>query len=127
MIQVKKISIRLVFLIFFILIITLGAMKFYWYQAIWWFDMPMHFLGGVVIVFLLAYFFRSYLSMKEVPQIINFLLLGVVIIGVGWEVFEYIFYNIIAGKIFIISDSLSDIFFATAGAITGIFLVKNKI
>jgi hypothetical protein len=71
MVQIQKISRRLVFLILFIFIFNLGAMKLYWYQSIWWFDMPMHFIGGVVIVFLLVYLLHSYFNKKELKYILN--------------------------------------------------------
>ena len=60
-------------------------------------------------------------------QIMAFLLLGVVIIGIGWEVFEYIFNNLIGGLTFNLLDTVSDISFDIVGALVGIFLVKNRI
>src|SRR3989344_6115892 len=43
----KKFFKRIVYLIFFIFIVHFFANKFYWYSSIWYFDIIMHFLGGL--------------------------------------------------------------------------------
>ena len=35
-------------------LINLPATFFYWYSLVWWFDMSMHFLGGVAVFYLSA-------------------------------------------------------------------------
>jgi len=127
MISRPKIALRLAFLICLVALVNFWAGKFFWYDAIWWFDMPMHFLGGVVISFLLAYLFYSFLIKKEATQSVIFLIFGVIVVGIGWEVFEYIFKNVIAGQFFNTLDTISDVCFDLAGGAAGIFLVKNKI
>lgn len=48
-----------------------------------WFDIPMHFLGGATIaVFLVA------LLMHFRPRVF---LLGMFVVAIGWEIFEYLF------------------------------------
>ncbi|MDQ5930921.1 MAG: hypothetical protein QG674_85, partial [Patescibacteria group bacterium] len=39
---------------------------FYWYSAIWWFDIPMHILGGAFLALLLgAIFFKKLISLSK--------------------------------------------------------------
>jgi len=126
MIERRSILKKLAFIIVFLALITFGALKFYWYQAIWWFDMPMHFLGGVVALLLSVYLLYSWISSKTFLKRFIIAIIAVLIIGVCWEIFEYIFNNIIAGIQFDLLDTLSDIFFDTLGAIAGFFLCYNK-
>ena len=126
MVSRRKILIYLTILICFLALVSLGATKFYWYQSIWWFDMPMHFLGGLFVSFLLIYLFYSTTTKQPIAKSAFLLLLGVLAVGVGWEIFEYIFNNVIGGQIFNPLDTLSDIFFDMAGAIIGIFICYNK-
>jgi len=57
----KKILKNIAILIVFIFLVNLLTIKFHWYFTIWWFDMPMHFLGGVFISVsvLWLYFFKN--------------------------------------------------------------------
>jgi hypothetical protein len=52
---------KIALLVVFIFVANLLASKFYWYFSIWWFDMPMHFVGGVFIslAVLWLYFFKN--------------------------------------------------------------------
>lgn len=93
-------------------------MRFYWYSSIWYFDMPMHFLGGLWLGLALLWFFKiKDISLKS----IFYLILGVLLIGVLWEVFEVIIDEIITGNLFNTSDTISDIFFDLAGGTFAIF------
>lgn len=111
--------------IIFLCIINLVAMKGLWYYLFWYFDMPMHFLGGMAVLFLLVYVFYNQISTQRNLPIIK-LLIGVLIIGIGWEVFEYVFLNWYAGQPFIILDVVSDLFFDTAGGILGLLYINKK-
>ncbi|MEK7569536.1 MAG: hypothetical protein AAB500_01430 [Patescibacteria group bacterium] len=105
--------------IFLILIINFAAMKFHWYYTIAWFDMPMHFLGGLWIGFALFYFARGELSfVKFIGWVLG--------IGVLWEVFE-LFNNHYFGTQdpFDLLDTLSDFLFDLLGG-TAAYLMKQK-
>ena len=112
-------------LIVFIFIVNYLAMKFYWYSSIWWFDMPMHFLGGFWVgLFLFWLFPLEKISARMVLKII----LGVLLIGIFWEIFE-----IVIGKVIIQDclnttlDTFSDIFFDIAGATFSILYFLKRI
>ena len=120
----KKLLIRLTFLIFFILALNILAHQFYWYSSLWWFDMPMHFMGGLWLglawLWLLA---PQDISFKSILKII----LLVLFIGVLWEVFEVIVDKLISHNRFNTLDTLSAIFFDLAGGTFAIFYYIKKI
>jgi hypothetical protein len=114
----KEILKRMAQVVFFIFILNTVAKLLYWYTSVWWFDMPMHFLGGFFLGFFVVYVF----SLKDVYKIFLYIL----IIGIGWEVFELIFNNIIAGQPFIVLDTFSDICFDLSGGLSAILYLCQK-
>ncbi len=89
--------------------------------------MPMHFIGGVTILLLVAYVFYSRISYPLSLRQVIYLIGGMLIIGVGWEVFEYLIEIFISHFPFSLPDTLSDIFFDLAGATAGVlYLTKQK-
>ena len=109
----------------FLCIVNFVAIKGLWYYLFWYFDMPMHFMGGFVVLFLLAYvFYDKIFALDNLSVLI--LIIGVLIVGIGWEIFEYILLNLYAGQPFSILDSLSDLFFDTAGGALGILYINRK-
>lgn len=98
------------------------ALKFYWYYSMWYFDMVMHFFGGFCVGMALLWFFYK----EDLDFNFSFILkisLGVLFLGAGWEVFEIIFNNIIAGNPFDLLDTLSDIFFDLSGGLCAILYI----
>ncbi len=120
----NKLLKRVVVLVFFIFFINYLATAFYWYTSVWWFDMPMHFLGGFWIGLVCIWFFSS----KEIslPVLAKIILL-VLIIGVGWELFEILVNSFLAKNSFNILDTLSDIFFDLAGGTAALLYFLRKI
>lgn len=120
----KKLLIRIASLILFIFILNLLAMKFYWYFSIWWFDMPMHILGGFWVGLTLIWFLEpKNLSFNTIVKII----LGVLLIGIAWEVFEIIVNKTIIQNPFNTLDTISDVCFDLAGAFISIFYFIKRI
>ena len=119
----KKLFKRLAILIFLIFIINFFANKFYWYSSVWYFDMLMHFLGGfwVGLAFLL-FLFKENLSFFLILKII----LGVLVIGFLWEVFEILVNNTIAQNPFNVLDTASDIFFDLSGGLFAMFYYLKR-
>ncbi len=119
----KKLIKRLTYLILFIFVINFLANKLYWYSSIWWFDMPMHFLGGFWIISL--YLFSSQkISIKLIFKI----LLLVLIVGIGWEIFEVLVNDIVSQNPFNALDTFSDIFFdLSGGAMATLYFFKRII
>ena len=110
----KKLIKLLTYLIFFILVINFFGNKFYWYYSIWYFDIIMHFLGGFWIGLAFFYIFSPQnISGKLIFKI----LLLVLCIGIGWEVYEILVNDILAQNPFNFLDTLSDIFFDLFGGL----------
>ena len=122
----KKLLYRLTTLICFIFFINILAHKFYWYSSISYFDMIMHFLGGFFLLLVIAYVFPPKVSHSQIKSII-FLLSGVLIIGIAWEIFEYIINNVLAEQNFDILDTLSDLFFDMLGGTLALFYFLKRI
>jgi hypothetical protein len=84
--------------------------------------MPMHFLGGFWLGLVFIYLFPLQdLSFKSILKISLFLLL----VGIGWEVFEIFTKNYITQNPFNALDTISDIFFDLAGGASAIFYCYN--
>ena len=70
------------------------AAYFSLFWAVTWFDIPMHFLGGVWVTFLFIWFFSHFdffTSKKEHPLFLaSWVFFVVTVIGISWEVFEYL-------------------------------------
>lgn len=71
-----------------IFLLHLGATRFDWYWQISWFDLLMHTLGGAFValatVLCLGTQFRSTTARLWGPVI------GALVVGLGWEVFEIV-------------------------------------
>lgn len=124
----RKFLIRLLSLIFIIFLLNYLASQFYWYTSIWYFDMIMHFLGGVwlgmaIIWLSFKYNFNSSIDFNFFTKII----LGVLFIGIFWEIFEIVLNNYTTQNDFNILDTLSDLFFDLAGGFFVILYFFKKI
>ncbi|MGI9118480.1 MAG: hypothetical protein ACR2IQ_02940 [Minisyncoccia bacterium] len=117
---------------------SLGAYFFYWYSTIWFFDMPMHFIGGYFICIALMYVtgYRLHATGykgedKDVIKKNNHkyfylkLILLTFIIGLLWEVYEYVVDLYFGNHLVVLIDSFSDLCFDTAGAITALFFIDK--
>ena len=125
----KKLFKTFAYFIILLFLLNYVATKLYWYFSIWWSDIPMHFLGGFCIGLAFIWFlssasesFRLSLESKALTRILIFkIILGVLLVGIFWEVFEIYFINYIAQNSFNAPDTISDIFFDLAGGIFSIF------
>ncbi len=105
------------------------AEVFYWYVSIWWFDNLMHFLGGLFLAFFSATIFYKYLKDKNNRKIFFSIMFFVILIGLGWELFEYAVQYFIKGshRLADITDSFFDMIFDILGGALGIlFVLKEK-
>ena len=115
---------RLALLILLIFLLNFSANNLYWYYAIWWFDMLMHFLGGLWVGLFTLYLLRPE-SLNN--SLIFKVFLAVFMVGIGWEIFEFVFTNVVAGGPFHLPDTLSDIFFDLSGSVAALFYFSKKI
>ncbi|MES2470942.1 MAG: hypothetical protein V4526_01790 [Patescibacteria group bacterium] len=97
-------------------LLHLAAMSHHWYLRHWWFDIPMHFLGGVSIALAVQYiwffFFEKPASFRKV---VVYTFIGTLC----WEVFEahYDIAGAHVGTSKYFFDSIKDIIVGTIGAL----------
>jgi uncharacterized membrane protein YjdF len=119
----KKLFNTLAGLIIFIFLANFLANKFYWYSSVWYFDIIMHFLGGFWAGALALYIFHP---RKVSILLIRKILLCVLAIGLGWEVFELLVDKTISQNPFNFLDSAADLFFDVTGGVGAMFYyLKN--
>lgn len=85
----------------------------------WWYDIPMHFLGGMVIgSFSLWFFGRLQENSPYFSRIsLNLLVaLSVLVIGSAWEIYEYTYQLTFNGMISYPVDTIKDFILDFAGA-----------
>src|SRR5512133_421417 len=114
----KKLLINIIVLMFFIFLTNKATGKFYWYNSIWYFDMIMHFLSGVWVGLFFIYAFNPIkLDFKFFRKVV----LSVFLIGLSWEIFEFIVNNVIGRVPFDTKDTLSDISWDVVGSFVALF------
>jgi hypothetical protein len=113
----EKILKRLCFAIVLLFVLNQAATFFSWYSLAWWFDMPMHFLGGVSVLYLSAILWLP--ARKWVPdgRFIFECLITAVLFGVLWEALELFLFVHYGTPTFVLRDAISDLFFDLAGAL----------
>jgi len=112
----KRLLKHLVYLMFFIFIANLLAIKFHWYSLIWYFDIVMHILGGFWVGMFFLYVFKRK-DFKPVDAHLFFkVFLASLVIGILWEFYEFYIYQHISQIPFNQFDTLTDIFFDLLGS-----------
>ncbi|MBP6911748.1 MAG: hypothetical protein KBB88_00920 [Candidatus Pacebacteria bacterium] len=101
-----------------------------WYWVIWWFDMPVHFIGGffsATIIFLFGYRYLRRIERENPRKAFVYIVVGVLCAGVIWELYELIVQQALP-QIRLVSwiDSFSDLFFDSAGGLFAYFLIWKK-
>lgn len=128
--QKKSFSIILLVLIYIIFALDLAANQYFLYWKLWWFDMVLHFLGGLWIALVSYYilFFsgykRKFKKVKEKYSITILILVLVIGVGVLWEVFEYVMGAV--PKTGHILDTCLDLLMDIIGGSVGYLLISKK-
>ena len=103
------------------------SLSLYW--NVWWFDIPMHFMGGALIALITLFFLYDSkffnFSIKNHFIIFSAALSATLIIGLSWELWELFmgFSDIIEDKF----DTILDLIMDALGAIAAYLYSKNKI
>ncbi|MBY0376433.1 hypothetical protein K2P96_00455 [Patescibacteria group bacterium] len=119
----KKLLVRIVLLMFAMFLADRLAHNFFWYYTVWWFDMLMHFLGGLWVGLFFSYVFFGTIDTKRfIFKVIAYLF----VVGVLWEIFEFATNNVIGHDPFNILDTVSDLFFDLAGGFFALFYITKK-
>lgn len=108
-----------------VLTVHVLATYYYWYWRIWWLDMPMHLVGGIIIGMLALWYLKQ--NKKELLPALGFfdqlfLVLGAsALVGVFWEFYEFFldmfvlksqlaFYMTQLGAVDTVKDLANDLF-----------------
>lgn len=120
----KRLFIHVVVLMFLMFLAFNLESKFHWYYSIWYFDMPMHFFGGVWLGLFFIYIFPfSNPLFKSILKVI----LWVFLIGILWELFELYTNNYVGHDSFNTLDTISDLCFDLAGGFSALFYIVKSI
>ncbi len=123
----SKLLNRLAISIIVLALINALAVYFSWYSLVWWFDMPMHFLGGISVFYLSAMLWRSALKRVPVWRFLYEAVITAVLIGVLWEALELYLYLHYGSPNFILLDSFSDVCFDLAGALFAAYMTADVV
>jgi uncharacterized membrane protein YjjP (DUF1212 family) len=100
------------------------ALTFFLYWKLWWFDVVMHFFGGITVT---LGFFTLKDIVRQIPERFLYaipMMAGALFVILAWEIFEYQFGLFKAdGYVF---DTVTDIVLGTMGAFLG-FLLGHKL
>ncbi len=102
-----------------VFILNAAGGYFSWYSSIWWYDMLMHFSGGMMIgtvALLFAFSFHmTWFGSSVAPQYVR-ILLPIIFAIIAWELMEFTLSSM-GGDIFHIIDSISDMCLGLSGAL----------
>ena len=123
----KRLLKHLVFLMFFMFLADFLAHYFFWYSLISYFDVIMHTLGGFWVGMFFFYIFSMGNGVPRSGKLFLRVVLCTLMIGLLWEFFEYVVFNIIAVTSWDGVDTSSDIFFDILGALFSCFYFSKFI
>lgn len=118
----KETFLKLAAILYVIAAFNFAANYFHLYFILWWFDMPMHFLGGFWVggMALWFYFFNTKINKKLAASgrtgKLFFYFLAVLAVSIVWELFEFSLDTFVVSRTNDIMDTLSDLFMDALGA-----------
>ena len=130
--QTKPFPLSLLVFVSALLLFQIVALSFYWYWRIWWFDIPMHFAGGLWIGLsaLWLYFLSGRFAgttQKTAVSVFTVGMITVLCIALLWELFEYLVQVLFPqGTPYDVLDTLSDVLFGFLGGCTASFIFLKK-
>ena len=109
-------------LLFVIAALDVVASIFYLHWTLWWFDIVLHFLAGAAVSMALIVIWQNisnHLEFNKLKEILM-LVLGTLLIGLLWEIFE-LFFDItsFSDGIFYWRDTFSDLIMDICGGFFG--------
>ena len=126
----QKLFVEQFILVAIIALLHFFALKFYLYWSIWWFDIVVHFLGGVWVgLIIMWFFFFSGFIYKNVNLVKNskiffITIVSVIVVGVLWEIWEVWADLISIDDIGYFLDTPLDIVMDTLGGTTAFVYAK---
>ena len=95
-----------------------------YYWLIWWYDIMMHFLGGVWVVLVLIWLNQ----LKAAAVVLTFkrVLTAIVVVGLAWEIYELLFDQTFIDAKGYGLDTVLDLIMNTVGAAAAYFLLNQR-
>lgn len=126
MFSLKTILISLFLILFIHLMATIG----HWYWAVNWFDILMHFLGGLWVAMVFGYLNQRFFKLPNFWTRVILTFSFVALIGILWEFFEFSLDNLFFLKKWGpfqggLSDTMGDLFFDLLGGL--FFLIIDHV
>jgi hypothetical protein len=127
----QKLFIEQFVLVAIIAVLHYLALQFFLYWSVWWFDIPMHFLGGLwVALFASWFFFFSGFVYRNVEllgktKIFLITIASVIVVGVLWEVWEVWADLVSMDDIGYFFDTALDLIMDTLGGIVAFIYAKK--
>lgn len=117
----------------FALVIIVGflnyiAHTFNLYWEVWWFDVLMHFLGGFWVGTFALYVLSIVYKSRQIDRknVFIFVILSTLVVGVGWEIFEFYFdTNFFVNRTEAVIDTSSDLVLDLLGGFLAYKLYKK--
>lgn len=104
---------------FAVLHVLAEALSLYWMYS--WLDMPMHILGGIVLMFISASLRQMSPVLARLPVYVS--VFGFSVALIGWELFGILRYGGLKPDFWV--DTLGDLICGIVGLITGYMLVRT--
>lgn len=101
------------------------AVERYLYWYFWWYDIMMHFLGGVVIGGIAVWMQLRFFPLASPRAIVLTVLASIVLVGTGWEIFEYFIDPTYAQQADIVFDTALDLIMDTLGALVAALTITT--
>jgi len=123
----NKVLKRLAILVFTIFLLNTAGSFFGWYELLPWYDIVMHFLGGLWLSLVAIWILYKYMEVRKdaIFSTLLFVLIGAIL----WEVLEYAIQAIAntPGLLATMPDSISDVVFGLLGGLLGGLYTLKKI
>lgn len=119
-------------ILFFVIVVALDqfARAYHLYWSIYEFDSIVHFFAGITtsLFWLWLYFFSGFFNpqKRNLKQFILVAILGAILVGVSWEIYELIFKQTLVAKVDYSYDTAMDLLMDLLGALAGCFYAHLK-
>lgn len=102
---------------------------FYLSWTFWWFDMVLHFLGGFWVSMVMFLFWNHYFRVLAIDRLksVAIVLVGTILIGVTWEIFELCLGVTLVSDTVYWSDTFSDLAMDILGGFFGILYSQKLV
>ncbi len=124
----KETFLKLTAVLYVIAALNFLANYFHLYYILWWFDIPMHFLGGFWLGGMAAWFYffndriNGKLASSGTARKLVFYFTAVMVVSLAWEIFEFSLDTFIVSRANDIMDTLSDLSMDALGAMAALLI-----